>query len=289
MTPLDPAAFIETPLERDALGIWRPGAVSGPVAYPDEGNRLLRQVEDFSWWFGHRNRVILTLVRRFPPSGTLWDIGGGNGVVASYLQENGVCCALLEAGEEGCLNARRRGVQTVVRGKFEDLSFRRSVMEAAGLFDVLEHAQDPDALLGGLRASLAGGGRGRLYLTVPAHERLWSDEDGWAGHFRRFSLNSLLLLLEGNGFHVLDHTFFFRVLEPLIFLGRAAPSRLKRWMGRRGVPDAVNRAERIRRAHSPPRGPAGRFLGRRLAAELRALERGRISRGSSLFAVCEKP
>jgi hypothetical protein len=43
-----------------------------------------------SFWFLHRNRCIVSLVRRFAPDGRFLDIGGGNGYVARGLVAAGI-------------------------------------------------------------------------------------------------------------------------------------------------------------------------------------------------------
>ena len=54
-----------------------------------------------------------------------------------------------------------------------------------GMFDVLEHIPEELETLVALREALAPGGR--LMLTVPAHQYLWSYFDEAAQHCRRYS------------------------------------------------------------------------------------------------------
>ena len=80
---IDPSALAAN-LERGTDGLWWPRTRSR-VDYPDEGNAFCFQVEDHSFWFQHRNACILAVMSRYPPGGTLFDIGGGNGFVARAL------------------------------------------------------------------------------------------------------------------------------------------------------------------------------------------------------------
>jgi len=57
------------------------------------------------------------------------------------------------------------------------------------LFDVLEHMADEDRFLKALMFHLAP--RGRLIVNVPAGEWAFSGYDGAAGHFRRYSVQTL--------------------------------------------------------------------------------------------------
>lgn len=265
-------------LRRGADGVWSPEA-GRDVSYPEHGNRACFAVEDGSFWFAHRNRVLVDLVERFPPSGPIFDIGGGNGFVARALERAGHSVVLVEPGPDGVINAAGRGLSSLVRSTFEDAGFLEGSLPAASLFDVLEHVADDEAFLASIARRLRP--RGRLYLTVPAHAALWSADDAVAGHHRRYSSAALGRALVAAGFELEWSSHFFVWLAPAVALLRALPSRL----GRRRADDlAVVSAE-----HAAPAGFAGRFLERRLAAERRALHGGRRFRiGSSLAAVARR-
>ena len=63
---------ISTNLEKDCRGIWV-SPESGEVSYPEEGNEACYQVEESSFWFLHRNKVIADAVARFAPDQTFFD------------------------------------------------------------------------------------------------------------------------------------------------------------------------------------------------------------------------
>ena len=213
-------------LQRSDNGIWR-SARRGKVAevsYPSGGNTDYLGIEESSFWFSHRNRCIALTVGNFPPEGAIFDIGGGNGFVAKGLAEAGFDVVLVEPGEEGARNARQRGLAQVVCATLEDAEFRDGSLPAAGLFDVLEHVEDDAAFLRQLHAKLVPGGR--LYISVPAYRLLWSVEDDYAGHFRRYRLAELRQVLETAGFHIDFATYIFWFLPLPILLMRSLPSRL---------------------------------------------------------------
>ena len=68
-------------LEQDHRGLWVSKNRSD-VSYPSSDNELCYQIEDTSFWFQHRNRCIANCVRAYPPSGVVFDVGGGNGFVS---------------------------------------------------------------------------------------------------------------------------------------------------------------------------------------------------------------
>lgn len=214
------------------------------VSYPDDGNDLCFQVEDSSWWFAHRNECLLEMVRQFPPSGQVYDIGGGNGFVAAALQHAGHQVALVEPGP-GALNAVRRGVQCVVKSTLADAGFHRGSLPAAGAFDVVEHIADDLAFLSTVRQLLQPGGR--FYCTVPAWKMLWSDEDVHAGHFRRYGRQSLTEVLQRAGFAVEFMSCLFSWLTLPVLLLRTLPSRLKA-----SKPSAPGTAKAVHSDHHLP-------------------------------------
>ena len=77
----------------------------GPISYPEDGNSNCFEFENESFWFKHRNNCIIAMVRTFPPTGIILDIGGGNGIVSLALQEAGFKTILIEPG-----NQKRTGV-----------------------------------------------------------------------------------------------------------------------------------------------------------------------------------
>lgn len=89
---------------------------SQDISYPSDGNEVCFTIEDKSFWFKHRNCCILSAVKSYPPkdNGTIFDIGGGNGFVSLALATSGFDVALVEPGKTGALNAKRRGLDSVI-------------------------------------------------------------------------------------------------------------------------------------------------------------------------------
>lgn len=264
-------------LERRPPGIWfarRQVAVS----YPPGGNAACLQIEDGSFWFRHRNRCIVKVVERFHPSGPLLDVGGGNGYVARDLQQAGVDCVLVEPGVEGALAAHARGIDPVVCARLEDAGFPPSSFAAAGLFDVLEHIEDEAAALNEIHRLLAPGGR--LFLTVPAFQVLFSADDVAAGHHRRYTASRLDRVLKLAGFHTEYQTYLFWPLPAPVLLFRTVPT----WLGRRSGADSEPAS-----AEHAPSGFAAKLADQALDYEYRVIARGgRMAFGGSCLAVARR-
>jgi SAM-dependent methyltransferase len=265
-------------LELSAEGWWSSRKVSG-VSYPDDGNSLCFLVEDSSFWFEHRNQCILQAMRQFPPPGSVFDVGGGNGCVALAMQRAGQDVVLIEPGLAGVRNALTRGISQVVRATLEDSQVRENSLPAVGLFDVVEHIADDQSFMEQIHRLTAPGGR--VYITVPAFQWLWSAEDEQAGHARRYSRGDLRRLLESVGFEVELAAYFFGFLPLPVLLHRVLPYRL----GLR--PESGEAA--VRADHAGGNAVARRMLRTLMRRELSGIAAGRSIRiGGSCLAVARK-
>lgn len=219
---VDLQAIVEG-LSFDPAGYWV-ARTTQAISYPEEGNERCSLVEDQSFWFRHRNRVLVDILHRYPISGPLFDIGGGNGFVALGLGQAGIPTVLVEPGQVGAANALRRGVPDVICATLETAGFKPGTLPGVGLFDVLEHIKDDQGFLRTIHRLLKPDGR--IYLTVPAYQALWSVDDDHAGHFRRYTCRHLRKTLQGGGFTVEYSTYFFWFLPLPVLLFRSLPTRL---------------------------------------------------------------
>lgn len=261
-------------LQAQAGGIWLSDNRSA-VSHPDECQDWYLAVEDSSYWFQHRAACIVECLRRFPPQGPFFDVGGGNGHVSMAIKAAGFAPVLLEPCLAAARNAERRGLSPIICATLEDAGFRAGSLPAVGAFDVLEHVEDDARFLRTVRQALVS--EGLLYLTVPAFQWLWSDYDRYVGHHRRYSLPRLIRLLADCGYRTELASYLYLPLPLPIFLMRALPSRL-------GL--AQRDLNRFQREHAAGRGIAARIMESLLARERKWLAAGRaVPLGSSCLVV----
>ncbi|MBL0126498.1 MAG: methyltransferase domain-containing protein [Flavobacteriales bacterium] len=264
-------------IERDGILF---AATEAPVSYPEAGNELYFRIEENSFWFKHRNACILSVVQRFAPHAHFFDVGGGNGFVSHGLQENGIRTTLIEPGLQGCVNARKRGLKRVVCTTLENAGLGQGTVPAMGLFDVVEHIDDDVSFLRSAYEVLEVGGT--VFITVPAYNFLWSNEDVDAGHFRRHTVRGLTGKLKEVGFEVLYGSYFFSILTLPILLFRSIPSRL-------GMNKGSNDPDKHVQEHAPKKGLMDSLMNRVWSAELgRVKKGGRILFGSSCLLVARR-
>lgn len=182
------------------------------------------QVQEQSFWYGHRNNCLKEIFKNFPQEGIALEVGAGDGFVSLGLQQMGMEVVAVEPDIKRARNAKLRGVENVISAKLEDIKWKPGSVGGVGLFDVLEHIEDDVAFLRQVKGMLKLGGR--LYVSVPAYRWLWSKEDNEAGHLRRYTLGTLRKKLEMAGFVVEYASYFFGVLAVPILLLRSFPSRL---------------------------------------------------------------
>jgi SAM-dependent methyltransferase len=177
--------------------------------------------------------------------GRLLEIGPGAGALLSDLAALGFTCDAVESSEEAfrlasVMNAGqpavhlRRAPDPEWSGTFD------GIFDVVVACEVLEHIEDDRGALAEWQAWLRPGGH--LILSVPAHTRLWSATDVWAGHFRRYEKEALRRLLESAGFTVEELECYgfplSNLVEPLRAWSHARALRrqfpLSRGGGRRG-------------------------------------------------------
>ena len=215
---------------RDENGIWTDNEHRA-IDYPTIGNSLSFSLEENSFWFKHRNNVLLEVMKRFTFQNNFADIGGGNGFQAKFIANhfNSAEVFLIEPGYQGCLNARKRGLENVYNMMFSKFDFKSNNVTAIGLFDIIEHIEKDCDFLIELKNKLPKGSI--IYITVPAYNFLWSEMDDIALHYRRYDLKMIKELSTCAGIELLYTSCFFSYLPFLTFFFRSLPYRLKRTKG----------------------------------------------------------
>ena len=257
---------------------------SSKISYPDHGNDNCFEIEEKSFWFRHRNNCIIEMINNYPPiiNGPIFDVGGGNGFVSKGLLDAGFDVVFVEPGLYGAMNAKNRGIKNVICATTHTAKFQSGTIPSIGVFDVVEHIEDDIGFLKHLRELLVPGGM--LYLTVPAYQFLWSQDDIHAGHFRRYSLGQFKEKLLKSGFKISYSTYIFVFLPFFVFIFRTLRYYLKL------NNNSYNDNTRHIKDHSCRMGIVGKLLNFLMNFELnRVKSKNSIFLGGSCMLAVQKP
>lgn len=241
---------------------------------PEHFSELAR-VEDGSFWFNARNRLIVRAMQRYAPDAKrMLEIGCGTGFVLRQISRSFPNCRL--SGTEVLAAGLAYAGARVPGAELFQMDARaipyEDEFDVVGAFDVLEHIEEDETVIAEVHRSLRAGGR--FIITVPQHRWLWSRQDEYACHVRRYTLKELSERLARCGFRLSYTTSFVSLLLPILYASRLR----KRADGEFDATDEM----RI----SPL---ANRLLGWVMAAEFAMIAGGvRFPAGGSLLAVATK-
>jgi SAM-dependent methyltransferase len=217
---------------------------------------LMGREEDRHWWFAGRRRVLLALVNAELPAGArLLDVGCGAGGFLNAAQERYLVSGL-DPSQQAVSFCRARGLNGVRQGGIEALAGLSERYDAVTFFDVIEHLDDDVGALRLARSVLAPGGR--VLVSVPAYQWLWSHHDAINGHRRRYTATLLHRRLGDAGFRNVRTGYFNARLFPI-----ALSVRLVQRLTGRGLEADLQ----------PPAEPVNRVFLRLFAGEARRLGR----------------
>lgn len=238
--------------------------------------QAMLEMDENHWWYRGRRLIIASELGRLalPPAAVLLDAGCGSGRTLEQLAPLGEVHGI-ELDPAAAAVAQARAVGEVRIGRLEELPWETDTFDLITCLDVIEHTPDDRFTLSELRRVCKLGGR--LLLTVPAYQVLWSIHDEVNHHHRRYSRRTLRSASLQSGWEVERMTSFNSLL-----LAPAAAVRI------------AQRRRRPRPDYTPELklGPAwlNGALERPLRTEARWLARGRgLPAGLSLLAVLRNP
>ena len=228
--------------------------------------------DEIHWWYVARRRILAELIERevpLPPDARLLEIGCGTGHNLAMLRRFGRLDAVELDASARALASRRLG-HAVLAARLPELDgIAERHYHLIALLDVLEHVEDDRSALAALPAKLAPGGR--ILLTVPAFQWMWSAHDVAHHHKRRYSRRALNQVIREAGLRPLKIGYFNSLLFPLAAVARIAG----RITGRQSSDDRL------------PPAPLNRLLGALFGLERYLVGRLPLPPGLSLFALLE--
>lgn len=222
------------------------------------------------WWYRARREVVAALIRRkvsLPRNAQLLEIGCGTGHNLAMLGEFGSVDAL-EVDEVARGMAEKRLGHKVLSAPLPELAgVPNDRYDMIAALDVIEHIPDDKGALEGIARVLKPSGK--LVVTVPAHQWMWSAHDVVNHHQRRYSRRALVGLIEQSPLKLEAVGYLNSLLFPVALAERLASK--------------VTGKEEANLA--PPAEPINQALERIFALERRVIGRVPLPPGLSLFAV----
>jgi SAM-dependent methyltransferase len=191
--------------------------------------------EDRHWWYRGRRRIVQRELERLPvPAGAhVLDAGCGSGRLLDELVRYGWHVSGLDMNPDSVEIARGRGHADVQQGVVEALPWEDETFDLVTSLDVVEHTADDRVSLRELRRVVRTGGR--LLITVPAYQALWSSHDVFNRHYRRYDRKMMRAAAAEVGLTIERMTYFNSLLLP-----PAAAVRLLQRVRHRGNGTATN-------------------------------------------------
>ena len=180
-----------------------------PAAY-----RKMAETEDRHWWFCGRRAVASAVIDSLglPANISVLEIGAGTGGNIPMLSRYGAVTAVEMDDSARYIAAEKTDMEFLAGHLPDGLPKFDRKFDLICMFDVLEHVEKDHAALEAIAGLLAPGGR--LVLTVPAHQWLWSHHDEVLHHFRRYSRSGLADVLRDAGYEIQRLTFTNSALFP---------------------------------------------------------------------------
>jgi len=276
-------------------GTWAPPVppVHRDADYDSSGFESLRAMQSRHFWYRGRHRFLLhftraiarRLARGGAPHPAAVDLGGGCGGWVRYLSAHARSdfgeIALADSSPTALALAADEIPASARRYQIDLLNLQWSERwDVAFLLDVLEHIDDDEAVLAGIRRAIRPGGY--LVVTTPALERFRTNVDNMTHHVRRYSRTDFARLARRTGFELAASRYFMFFLSPLM------------WAARFNTPDpAAMTPQEIRayldRTHRAPAAPLNSALSLVFAAETPLGAWLPFPWGTSILAVLRRP
>lgn len=179
--------------------------------------RLMDSIEENHWWFVGKRLLLRSLLGAGRSGRFMLDLGcGTGGILRDWSDE---CpCAGVDRSRLALRICASHGFRTLVQADLLRLPFEPGSFDTVVMMDVIEHLDDD---VGFLRqaAQLCEPG-GRVVVSVPAFQFLWSRHDETFQHKRRYSAGQLRRVMIEAGLQPLRTTYTHSLLFPVAALWR---------------------------------------------------------------------
>lgn len=183
------------------------------------------RLEREHWWFLARNNIIVNHIKKLLTENQrpkILNIGVATGRTSELLAELGEVTSV-ESDKDCCDFVRNKTSIDVMNASILDLPYENNVYDLVCAFDVIEHVEDDALAISEMKRVCRD--EGIISVTVPAFNFLWSHHDEVNHHYRRYTRQQLLTLIDAKDKIIYSTYFNFWLFFP-IALFRFVSSRL---------------------------------------------------------------
>lgn len=183
----------------------------------------MAQHDTTHWWYRARREILSDYLKRWaaiPQRAHILEIGCGTGHNLPMLAEFGEIDAIEIDETAGAQASERLGKQVGSSPLPELVGVAPASYDLVAVLDVVEHVEDDVAALKAMAKLLKPGGK--ILITVPAHQWMWSAHDVVNHHKRRYSKATLSAALEKAGLEGHKLRWFNSLLFPAAVAARFA-------------------------------------------------------------------
>lgn len=188
-----------------------------PLAYKE-----MADSEGAHWWYVARRKILSSIIKKIslPKNARILEIGSGTGGNLEMLFEYGMVDGMeMDTNAVDHANAKTSNKFKIYNGSFpDDIGMLVSCYDLVCMFDVLEHIDRDEASLACLKNIMKADGK--VVITVPAYEWMWSLHDELLHHKRRYVAKKLVEKVKNAGLKVDRLTYYNAILFPLVLIGR---------------------------------------------------------------------
>ncbi len=177
--------------------------------------RRMAEREQSYWWHVGRLKIIeryLTIACEERKDNTILNIGCGTGGTLPTLEKFGTVTNV-DVSDDAINFMKQHGYKVDKVGGIK-LPYKDKSFHLVGSFDVLEHIEEDVEALKEWRRVLRPGGK--IVLTVPAYQWLWSEHDVSLHHFRRHTVRSIRKKAQLAGLRPLRASYAIAFSLPLV-------------------------------------------------------------------------
>jgi SAM-dependent methyltransferase len=204
------------------------------------------------WWWRAREEMLLKKIRRLLSGANhprILDVGCGAALFFEALEQSGHVEGI--ESDRAAVERSGRWRSRIVVGELDDSYLPEAPFDLILMLDVLEHVHHPERLL--RRASEILKPSGRVLITVPAFNWLWTAHDRINHHLKRYTAGEMRSAIGRASLVTVETGYLFQSLVVPKLLERAREALMSRAPRVPGIPPPMlNRLARawFRAEHS---------------------------------------